>query len=453
MYTPISKYTDHFLCGEKYNLTGVVISGSNHRKLNAVARQKIAQQAQPEENNHLYISFAGAEKPLVDKDQYMAALFAAFGLSFRDLPAIVLTADPDSCESIVLSFNDSTQLSAYLDELQTLAATQRTNQEFFAKIGQNHNIKSLYIEQHCIQLSTLMQMVSSLFNCREAEDTLISIKEFAEIQGEEQQKEFAAIADIFTPLYKKIAEDAKREEQQEMPLPENTFYDRPILKDGDTLYSLTMEMDIFSRLRQMERPLRLFSERTRKFELSKDEMQWMEEESRYFYKAYSKLAKVRGVEEFSPFCSYLHNILEIEINATVLQLMRQFMGIEMPKWYCKYCPNKRVYIKTKHESVNLNRYKEGTPRRYVSPGFGKVYYAMLELCKNVQFRQQMQDYFHNNMQGFINAWYKIFIQRNEESHTTSMNKQDYLYAVALMNEIFRNYSDSFRKMKKDLMTV
>ena len=381
----------------------------------------------------------------------MAALFAAFGLSFRDLPAIVLTADPDSCESIVLSFNDSTQLSAYLDELQTQAATQCTNQELFAKIGQNPNIKSLYIEQHCIQLSTLMQMVSALFNKDEAEGILMAIKEFADFPGEEQKQEFAAIADIFTPLYDKISNDAKREEQREIPVSNSGFLEKVILKEGDVLYAFSTEMGLLSRLRKTERTLGLFSGSTRKFELSKEEMQWMEEESRYFYKAYSKLAKVRGVEEFSPFCSYLHNILEIEINASVLQLMRKFMGIEMPKWYCKYCPDKKVYIRTKYESVNLNKYKEGTPRRFISPGFGKVYYSLLELCKNVQFRQQMQDYFHNNMQGFINAWYKIFIQRNEESHTTSMNKQDYLDTVALMNEVFSKYPDSLSRIKRDLM--
>ena len=443
MFTSIDKYTEHFLCGEKYNLAGLVISGSNHRKLNTVARQKIAQQTQPDENDHLYLSFASAEKPLVDTDQYMAALFAAFRLSFRDLPAIVLTTDPDSCESLVLSFQDTTQLLAYLDELPALATTSCTNQELFAKIEQTPNIKSLYIEQYCTQFSRLMQMVSSLFDYEKAKDISNNHVNIEYFSSEEQKKEFAAIENIFNPLYEKMAKAARRKESGA-----GSGHHSEILLDGMTLSCGIEDLSYGFR---MERPLRIFREPISKFEVSSENLQWMEEESKYFYKAYRKLAKVRGVEEFSPFCSYLHNILEIEINASVLQMMRHFLGIEMPQWYCRYCPDKKATVKTKYDVINLNKFKEGTPRRFISPGFGKVYYSFLALCAKEPFRNQMQYYFHNSLQDFINSWYKIFIQRNEESHTTSMNRQDYLDAVALMNEIFSKYSDSLSRMKRDLM--
>ena len=443
MFTSIDKYTEHFLCGEKYNLTGLVISGSNHRKLNTVARQKIAQQTQPDENDHLYLSFASAEKPLVDTDQYMAALFAAFRLSFRDLPAIVLTTDPDSCESLVLSFQDTTQLLAYLDELSALATNSCTNQELFARIEQIPNIKSIYKERYCIQFSALMQMVSSLFDYEKAKDISNNHVNIEYFSSEEQKKEFAAIENIFNPLYEKMAKAARRKESGTI-----TGLHNDMLLDG---MALSCGIEDLSYGFRMERSLRIFKEPISKFEVSSENLQWMEEESKYFYKAYRKLAKVRGVEEFSPFCSYLHNILEIEINASVLQMMRHFLGIEMPQWYCRYCPDKKATVKTKYDVINLNKFKEGTPRRFISPGFGRVYYSFLALCAKEPFRNQMQNYFHNSLQDFINSWYKIFIQRNEESHTTSMNKQDYLDAVALMNEIFRKYSDSLSRMKRDLM--
>lgn len=85
--------------------------------------------------------------------------------------------------------------------------------------------------------------------------------------------------------------------------------------------------------------------------------------SKTFWNTFSRLFDFINHEsqpdelDYSAFILYLGKIVETELNLSICQMLRQSMGITMPRYFNKYCPETdRVCIPTAKQDVPLNKY-------------------------------------------------------------------------------------------------
>lgn len=105
-----------------------------------------------------------------------------------------------------------------------------------------------------------------------------------------------------------------------------------------------------------------------------------------------------------------NDFLEREINLSLVQLMRQHFGIEMPEFYLCYKPDKNdAIVHTWDKAVNLNSLANGELARIP---LGQAFYSYLTMCNPC------------NGYGMVNAfgpdfmplWKKLFRYRNYADH-------------------------------------
>lgn len=165
--------------------------------------------------------------------------------------------------------------------------------------------------------------------------------------------------------------------------------------------------------------------------------------------------------DYSALCSLAHKIFESELNASMLQLMRFFRDIPMPKYYNRWYDNAtniKAYevvtvSKSGHRhSISLNAHDEGNPKRYRSPGLGNTYYAFQFMCKSDKWNALCSKYGFDRgqIEEFTILWYKIFQLRNQEAHCTPMSYEKYQALSSYVNDVFRLFLDNLVMIKKSL---
>ena len=135
-------------------------------------------------------------------------------------------------------------------------------------------------------------------------------------------------------------------------------------------------------------------------------------------------AQFQDNADYSPYTSLLCKSFEIEINLSIVQLIRKYFGIKMPKYFSKYCP----------EFGQLNVIPSSTlvsdPRpiplnaevnyRWLQPSLGHSYYAYSTLridspnFGNKWSNSEIQDILQN-------SWEKIYKIRNKSMHSDIVN--------------------------------
>ena len=81
---------------------------------------------------------------------------------------------------------------------------------------------------------------------------------------------------------------------------------------------------------------------------------------------------------FKPLAQPLAEFFELEINLTLVQLMRQYSGIEMPEYYRKFKRDCYVSIRTPREDIALNACEYSDRLKPVM--MGRAYYAYRTMC-------------------------------------------------------------------------
>ena len=68
--------------------------------------------------------------------------------------------------------------------------------------------------------------------------------------------------------------------------------------------------------------------------------------------------------DYSALGMYIGKFVEQEINSSVIQIMREFCGIEMPKYYCKRYPGFDIDadVEGRNKKVRLNEQKPNGDR-------------------------------------------------------------------------------------------
>ena len=395
--------------------------------------------------------FPGSQSLMIDRDQYMVAIMSAFGISSKDMPAAVISIGSNSNDWVFVSFENSRYQQSFAGRLEDLVTGVRSNEMLCSQLAGKFGTRFVYQNENGLSLEQLFALLDPFYNSEcSFQDVLKKIDGIRNsLHTNFSRSELERIVNVLMPMYKNVTGAWSLGNSYTV---HNSLSSAAFGCNFFALNSLSVLNGLCSIFDKDASPS--ISPAIPKFSLNNEKLQCLEPDSKFFYKSYQNIINVEGVEEFSPFCSYLHNILEIEINATVLQLMREAVGIKMPEWYDKFCPVKNVYVQTEYEKINLNKYRDRTQRKFVSPGFGKVYYALLVLLnKKSALNKTLQEYFHNELEVFINCWYKLFNQRNNLAHTMVIDRDEYNMTVETMDIIFSKFSDSLFNLKKDLLST
>lgn len=130
---------------------------------------------------------------------------------------------------------------------------------------------------------------------------------------------------------------------------------------------------------------------------------------------------------------YIGKYIEQEINSSVVQLMRQFCGIDMPDFYCKrdpYANYKDCIVVNNNRKVNLNEQSDiKNPKSLKTIPLGDAYYT-LETLKNEDSDGFFDSYQWLSDTLFLDLWRNLFRFRNQVAHTGT---------IILKDEILKNY--------------
>ena len=154
--------------------------------------------------------------------------------------------------------------------------------------------------------------------------------------------------------------------------------------------------------------------------------------------------------DYSALGMYIGKFVEQEINSSVVQIMRAFRGVEMPKYYCKKCPQYVYPVITDRQKIFLNSQKDLEDRTSLkSLSLGDAYYALMWLKgedRNCFFAR----YPWLNDQVFLDAWWELSKYRNKMAHIGEIIDAEILKRNYEVFQKFLNFMPDIIKAKKEL---
>ena len=188
-----------------------------------------------------------------------------------------------------------------------------------------------------------------------------------------------------------------------------------------------------------------------------------DKESKIYCKSYNSLQRyLKNFEDnnsrmndmdLSSLGLYLCKCVEQEINSTVVQLIRHYLGIDMPDYYCKVDPNFSRYdaaVDTGNGSVRhwvyFNDYRDYCHKYFLKPiPLGEAYRAICVLL------EEDPDWFFdypvlNNCQ-FKETWRSISRIRNEIAHSGTIIRRE------ILNECFKYCLSFLREYMPKLAAI
>ena len=123
--------------------------------------------------------------------------------------------------------------------------------------------------------------------------------------------------------------------------------------------------------------------------------------------------------DFSALGMYIGKFVEQEINSSVVQIMREFCGIEMPEYYCKREPDldlEDALVRTGKKKVNLNEQLLQWDRYSLKTIMLGDAFHSLEQLKEKDEEGFFCKYPWLNDRIFLESWRKLFIFRNKMAH-------------------------------------
>lgn len=164
-----------------------------------------------------------------------------------------------------------------------------------------------------------------------------------------------------------------------------------------------------------------------------------------------KLKELNPID-YSAIGLYIGKFVEQEINSSVVQLMRQFCGIEMPDYYCKICHDYRINadVKNGKRTIRLNEQKDPKHASLLkSIPLGDAYYALKQL-KEEDPDGFFKDYPWLNDLIFLEAWRRLFMFRNDVAHIGTVIDVQMLKENFEFFQRFLRYMPDLLELKKQL---
>lgn len=123
--------------------------------------------------------------------------------------------------------------------------------------------------------------------------------------------------------------------------------------------------------------------------------------------------------DFSALGLYIGKFVEQEINSTVVQIMREFRGVEMPRYYCKKCTR---YVRPVINQNKRKIYLDSSPKdsydndALQTLSLGDAYVA-LDILKAEDTWGFFENYPWLDDDDFLDAWWMLSKFRNKMAHT------------------------------------
>lgn len=135
--------------------------------------------------------------------------------------------------------------------------------------------------------------------------------------------------------------------------------------------------------------------------------------------------------DYSAFILYLAKIVENELNLSICQMLRQSMGIAMPRYYNKYCrETDQAWIPTEKKDVPLNRYinlPSGTRKVLEGVALGDLLHAyMTAIGEEPSHNRHWHVPYPMNLIKipfeFLSLWEDFKNVRNDAAHSRSVDR-------------------------------
>lgn len=157
--------------------------------------------------------------------------------------------------------------------------------------------------------------------------------------------------------------------------------------------------------------------------------------------------------DYSALGMYMGKFVEQEINSSVVQIMREFCGIEMPEYYCKFYPkyDADTDIEFKNKKIRLNEHKnpQAPQDALRSIALGDAYYALKQLME-----EDCDGFFNSypwlNDKRFLESWRKLFGYRNRMAHIGEIINADTLKDNYKQFLVFLEFMPDILDAKKKL---
>lgn len=156
--------------------------------------------------------------------------------------------------------------------------------------------------------------------------------------------------------------------------------------------------------------------------------------------------------DYSAIGLYIGKFVEQEINSSVVQLMRQFCGIDMPDYYCKVCREYGIDadVRDRNKNIRLNEQNglNNTSELKTIP-LGDAFHA-LERLKEEDSDDFFNDYPWLNDNVFLEAWRRLFRFRNRVAHIGELIDLETLEENFVFFQRFIKFMPDILELKKEL---
>lgn len=154
--------------------------------------------------------------------------------------------------------------------------------------------------------------------------------------------------------------------------------------------------------------------------------------------------------DYSALGLYIGKFVEQEINSSVVQIMRSYRGVKMPKYYCKKYPRYVLPVMTDKQAVYLNSKKYVDDRTSLKTiSLGDAYHALMVL-KTEDNEGFFDQYPWLSNQTFLDAWWELSKFRNKMAHIGEIIDAEVLEKNLVVFQDFLGFMPDIAKAKEDL---
>lgn len=192
----------------------------------------------------------------------------------------------------------------------------------------------------------------------------------------------------------------------------------------------------------------------------------LDDKSKTFWRSFSRLVyfidhdgSLPDELDYSAFILYLAKIVETELNLSICQMLRQSMGIAMPRYYNKYCrETDQAWIPTEKKDVPLNRYfyqPSGRGKVLEGVALGDLLHAyMTAIGEEPSHNRHWHVPYPMNLIEipfeFLSLWEDLKDVRNDAAHSISVDRDMFEKTEDFFGDFQRSFISILYRIKNNL---
>jgi hypothetical protein len=161
-------------------------------------------------------------------------------------------------------------------------------------------------------------------------------------------------------------------------------------------------------------------------------------------KIYERLHDDGEPIDYSPLMISLTKIIELEINLSVVHILRALKGVDLPTFFNAYQPNVAAVYQSGNRTIDFNR-PDYYRKRLILPGMGESL-RVTEGDVTIQVRDAIYEIirgqhdiskpiWNHEFTKLLGYWRKLYPMRNIVAHTERVGQDNYNSLVELLQSI------------------